>query len=276
VLQPRAAVSHILAANIFIYHPGSHFMPDAPSAPPAPDTPPARQQPAVVIGSVRITGWRLQVIRIVLFGALGAWVALRLSQSAHPIKWAEVVHKWPLIVSIGLWVAFSAYWSHAAKSASAARRSESSWSRALHVTLVNGAMLLIYIPPGLGGRFVPDTLPIHIVGVTIQTVFVLFGVWARRHLGRNWSGEVTVKVDHELVRSGPYRRIRHPIYTAMFGMYAGAALVVGEVHSLVALAIIICAYWRKIGLEETGLSSEFGSAYDDYRRHSWAVVPPVW
>jgi protein-S-isoprenylcysteine O-methyltransferase Ste14 len=143
--------------------------------------------------------------------------------------------------------------------------------------LLNGSMLLIYISlPGLGGRFVPDTQLVHIIGIAIQALFFLFAVWARRHLGRNWSGDVTVKVDHELVRTGPYRRIRHPIYTAMFGMYAGAAIAIGEVHSLVALGILILAYGRKIGLEETALRGEFGPAYDDYRRHSWAAIPPIW
>jgi protein-S-isoprenylcysteine O-methyltransferase Ste14 len=84
------------------------------------------------------------------------------------------------------------------------------------------------------------------------------------------------KVDHELIRAGPYRRIRPPIYTAMFGMYAGAAIAIGEIHSLVALGILMLPYARKMRQEETVLHGEFGPAYDDYRRHSWAVIPPVW
>ncbi len=130
--------------------------------------------------------------------------------------------------------------------------------------------------PGLGGRFVPNTPLVHTIGVIIQAAFLSFAIWARRTLGRNWSGNVTVKVDHELVRTGPYRRIRHPIYTAMFGMYAGAAIAVGEVHSLVALGILMLAYARKMRQEEIVMRGEFGSAYDDYRRHSWAVIPPIW
>jgi protein-S-isoprenylcysteine O-methyltransferase Ste14 len=247
-------------------------MPDSPPPPPGP------RQPTVVIGSIRITGWRAQVIQIVIFGAVGALVATRLTQSAHQAGWSQMIaHAWPFYASVALWIAFSIYWGAAARSASTVRSSESRRSRAFHMLLLNGSLVLIYIPlPGLRGRFVPDTQLVHITGIAIQAVFVLFAVWARRHLGRNWSGEVTVKVDHELVRSGPYRRIRHPIYTAMFGMYAGAAIAIGEVHSLVALGILMLAYGRKIGLEETALASEFGSVYDDYRRHSWAVVPPIW
>jgi protein-S-isoprenylcysteine O-methyltransferase Ste14 len=255
-------------------------MPETPLAAAAesPGAAPKPRTPALVIGSVRITGWRFQLIQIVIFGAIGALIGTRLTQSAKKVGWSQTVgHVWPLYASVALWVAFSAYWSAAAQSASAARSSESRKSRSFHVLLLNGSMLLIYISlPGLGGRFVPDTQLVHIIGIGIQAAFLLFAVWARRHLGRNWSGDVTVKADHELVRTGPYRRIRHPIYTAMFGMYAGAAIAIGEVHSLVALGILILAYARKIGLEETALRGEFGAVYDDYRRHSWAVVPPIW
>jgi protein-S-isoprenylcysteine O-methyltransferase Ste14 len=250
-------------------------MPDASTAP---GTPPARREPALVIGSMRITGWRFQVIQAVFFGAVGALVATRLAQSAQKQGWSQMLaHAWPLYASVALWLAFSVYWGAAARSESSVRSAESRGSRSFHLLLLNGSMLLIYISlSGLGGRFVPDTQLVHIIGITIQALFFLFAVWARRHLGRNWSGDVTVKVGHELVRTGPYRRIRHPIYTAMFGMYAGAAIAIGEVHSLVALGILMLAYARKIGLEETALGAEFGSTYADYRRHSWAVIPPIW
>jgi protein-S-isoprenylcysteine O-methyltransferase Ste14 len=98
-------------------------------------------------------------------------------------------------------------------------------------------------------------------------------VWARRRLGRNWSGEVTVKVDHELVRVGPYRRIRHPIYTAAIGMYLGPALVSGRLQGLLSLALVAIAYARKIRQQERVLRAESGAAYQQYRRESHALVP---
>jgi protein-S-isoprenylcysteine O-methyltransferase Ste14 len=98
---------------------------------------------------------------------------------------------------------------------------------------------------------------------------------ARRHLGRHWSHAVTEKVDHELVRSGPYRWVRHPIYTAMLGMYLGTALVSGELHALIAVAIVIAAYVRKIRLEERLLERVFGADFREYRRHSRALIPGV-
>lgn len=252
-------------------------MPDASSAS-TPGAAPKRREVAIVIGSMRITGWGAQVIQAAIFGALGAAVALRIAQRVQQQGWSQMIgHDGPLYASVALWVVFTLYWAAAARTESAVRSAESKGSRSFHLLLLNGSMLLIYISlPGLGGRFVPDTPIVHAIGIAIQATFLGFAVWARRHLGRNWSGDVTVKVDHELVRTGPYRRIRHPIYTAMFGMYAGAAIAIGEVHSLVALGILMLAYARKISLEETALGSEFGPAYDVYRRHSWAVIPPIW
>jgi protein-S-isoprenylcysteine O-methyltransferase Ste14 len=102
---------------------------------------------------------------------------------------------------------------------------------------------------------------------------LLLAVWARRHLGRNWSGEIAIKVDHKLVRSGPYRVVRHPIYTALLGMYAGSAVVFGELHALLGLAMAVFAYGRKVNLEEANLMECFGADYRDYRSATWALLP---
>jgi protein-S-isoprenylcysteine O-methyltransferase Ste14 len=139
---------------------------------------------------------------------------------------------------------------------------------------MNGALLLLFLPaPGLWTRFLPDASFLVPLGLTIQTAFALLAVWARLHLGRNWSGAITVVQDHQLVRTGPYRRIRHPIYTAMLGMFVGTAIVSGEMHALLGVVVIAFAYWRKIRLEETSLRQVFGTAYDVYVRESWALVP---
>lgn len=98
-------------------------------------------------------------------------------------------------------------------------------------------------------------------------------VWARRHLGRNWSAEVRIAVDHQLIRTGPYRFLRHPIYTAMLGMFLGTAIASGQYHALLALALLFLAYLRKTRLEEKILRQTFGAQYDAYRRDTWALVP---
>jgi protein-S-isoprenylcysteine O-methyltransferase Ste14 len=182
-----------------------------------------------------------------------------------------------------LWLVLSLYWSLQATKASAAKAAESRLSRALHLVMVNGAFLLAFWPYP-GWPFVtapawvfpvvfPATPALEVLGVIVQAGCLLLALWARRQLGRNWSGEVTLKVDHELVRSGPYRRIRHPIYTGAIGMYIGPALISGRLQGILSVALVAIAYARKIRQEERVLAGEFGQAYDAYRRESWALVP---
>jgi|HubBroStandDraft_5_1064220.scaffolds.fasta_scaffold64857_1 protein-S-isoprenylcysteine O-methyltransferase Ste14 len=180
-------------------------------------------------------------------------------------------------ISVALWCVFSIYWSIAAKDSAPTKSAESVWSRQWHLILVNGALLLLVFPvPGLTRRFLPASQWIVVVGLVIQAAFVLFAVWARRHLGSNWSGEVRIAAGHQLVRSGPYGFVRHPIYTAVLGMYCGTALVSGEIHAPIALVIVTLAYWRKIRLEEQALEKTFGADFDEYRRDTWALVPPLY
>jgi protein-S-isoprenylcysteine O-methyltransferase Ste14 len=180
----------------------------------------------------------------------------------------------PQVLSLAEWSLFGCYWSAAAKNASPAKSSESRSSRRVHELLVNLALLLIIVPvPGLGQRFLLHASFVVWAGLGIQTASAALGIWARRHLGSNWSGEITIKVDHRLIRSGPYRFVRHPIYTAMLGMFFGTALVFGGLHAVLGFATVAFAYWRKIRLEEANLRTAFGPAYEAYRRGTWALVP---
>jgi protein-S-isoprenylcysteine O-methyltransferase Ste14 len=141
--------------------------------------------------------------------------------------------------------------------------------------LLCAALLLLIVPvPGLNGWFLTAQLPFLVaVGAIIQAGFLLLAVWARRHLGRNWSAEVRIAVDHELVCTGPYRLLRHPIYTAMLGMFLGTAIASSQFHALLGLAILVVAYLRKTRLEDQILAQAFGADYNAYRRHTWALVP---
>ena len=218
----------------------------------------------LAIGRYRMTGPAAVVVLlaiVVLIVAILAYVA-------------PPAEAWPLWISGLLWIAFIVYWSAAAASAGATKSAESGASRRVHTRMLNGAFLLLFLPlPLLGRRFLPVSSLVVPAGLTLQTAFFLLALWARRHLGRNWSGAVSTKIGHQLVRSGPYRIVRHPIYTAMLGMFAGAAVVSGQLHALLAVLLVSVAYGRKIPLEERVLRDEFGPAYDDYARDSWALVP---
>jgi protein-S-isoprenylcysteine O-methyltransferase Ste14 len=182
-----------------------------------------------------------------------------------------------MLISIALFITFSFYWEAAAKSASAVKSSESPLSRGFHLTLITLAQLLVFWPiPGLRARFLPESTALVIVALVLELAFFALAIWARRILGRHWSGAVTAKVDHELIRSGPYRVVRHPIYTGILGVYLSVAFVSGEIHGLIGTALAMVAYWRKIRMEEKNLGGIFGADYDGYRRGTWALIPGVW
>jgi protein-S-isoprenylcysteine O-methyltransferase Ste14 len=181
-----------------------------------------------------------------------------------------------MLISGGLWIAFIAYWSVAAKNSGAAKSSESQRSRSVHELLLNCGLLLLFLPvPGLAGHFLASARSLTLAGLGVQVAFFLLAWWSRRHLGRNWSAKVRIAEEHELVRSGPYRLVRHPIYTAMLGMSLGTTIVSGQYHALLGLLIVAIAYWRKIRIEEAALGEAFAAEYDEYRRKSWALVPLI-
>jgi protein-S-isoprenylcysteine O-methyltransferase Ste14 len=176
---------------------------------------------------------------------------------------------------LGCWVVFSIYWDMAARNVAATKSAERKASRGLHVFLANVALLLIAAPIHGLGRFLPVSPPVMMVGLVIEIAGLGLAIWARRHLGRNWSGEITIKEEHQLIQTGPYRYLRHPIYTGLLTMYAGLALATGEWLGVMGMGLAVMAYWRKTRLEEATLGAAFGAEYDAYRRDTWAVVPGV-
>ena len=185
-------------------------------------------------------------------------------------------HRFFLVACIALWPVFSIYWQAAAKNAAPAKSAESPASRGLHVFLANVALLLAIAPIRGIGRALPPWPLLMTAGILVEAAGLCLAIWARRHLGRNWSGEITIKVDHQLIRSGPYRMLRHPIYTGLLAMYAGSAVVTGEGLAVIGFAMAALAYRRKIRLEEANLEVAFGADYDAYRRTSWALLPGLY
>jgi protein-S-isoprenylcysteine O-methyltransferase Ste14 len=182
----------------------------------------------------------------------------------------------PLWVSFAIYAAFSIYWTIAASNSAPTKSAEPVWSTALHQSMLTAALFLLFLRiPGLTGRWLPLTPVAAPCGIALEAAAAMLGVWARLHLGKNWSAAITAKVGHQLIRTGPYRLLRHPIYTAMFGIYTGIAIASGEWHAAAGVALLTVAYWRKIRLEEQNLERVFGAEYQDFRTHSWALIPWV-
>jgi protein-S-isoprenylcysteine O-methyltransferase Ste14 len=197
----------------------------------------------------------------------------------HPL--CDVVHKCmrdgPRLVIGLLWLLWALYWAIASLSAKAVREREPLGSRlAFTLPMVIVASLLLF------GHRGPTWLVMHLVGggwtrfwiaVALVAIGVAFAIWARVVLGGNWSGAVTVKEGHELVIRGPYRFIRHPIYTGMLLALLGTGLAAGRLYGVMAFVIALFAIVRKLRLEERFMAREFGDRYGVYRQSSWALLP---
>jgi protein-S-isoprenylcysteine O-methyltransferase Ste14 len=112
-------------------------------------------------------------------------------------------------------------------------------------------------------------------GLVITAMGIAFSVWARLWIGRNWSGTVTIKEQHELIQNGPYGLVRHPIYSGFLLAFLGTAITVGELHGLMGFPMVVLGWGLKARLEESFMTQQFGPAYLDYKRRVKSLVPFV-
>jgi protein-S-isoprenylcysteine O-methyltransferase Ste14 len=126
-------------------------------------------------------------------------------------------------------------------------------------------------------QITPDSETLGMIGAALAVVGVAFAVWARVVLGHNWSGLVMmVREGHQLVQTGPYAIVRHPIYTGMLAAIVGAALTLGTLASWVAVASGLFGILLRVDVEERLMASEFGDAHADYRAKTRKLIPFVW
>ena len=178
----------------------------------------------------------------------------------------------------GLWLVWIAYWRISAADVKPTQRHESPGSRAAHLLPLLVAAVLLWIRGDaedgwLFQHFLRPSVMKFWVGTAITAAGLGFSAWARIHLGRNWSATVTVKEDHELIRTGPYAIVRHPIYTGVLFGFIGTAFAIGQWRGVLAVAIVFVAFWRKLRLEERWMSETFGEDYRRYRERTKALIP---
>lgn len=179
-----------------------------------------------------------------------------------------------------IWVAFGLHWLAAAMGPTGktvagepSRWRVLRWS-ILAVTLILLLTSWLRLGP-LGGRFIPDQAALHWLGVVITAAGLLLCVWARRSLGAYWSDKIVLKEGHQLIQTGPYARLRHPIYSGVLFAIAGTALAVGEWRGIAALALLSANYGIKARREERILASHFGEEFANYKRRAGFVLPAL-
>lgn len=179
-----------------------------------------------------------------------------------------------------LWLVFGAYWWIQSRNQKSARVAEPWLTRFLRHWLPLGVAVLLIVGPGewygdslLREQLLPHTASVYAIGILIMLAGLILAIWARRTLGRNWSANVQIKQDHELVTDGPYATVRHPIYTALILMFVGNAIVVGDVRGVVGVLIVWASFYLKSRREEQFMLSEFGEPYAHYRQRTGGIWP---
>ena len=176
-----------------------------------------------------------------------------------------------------VWIGFVLYWQIKAADTKTTQRLEPAGSRILRVFIFVIAIALLSIPriplrwlyvqvwpPGYGPFW---------LGAAVTVAGLLFAVWAREHLGRNWSRSVTIKEGHELITTGPYAVVRHPIYTGILGGFLGMAIAISQVRGFIVVVLIFGVFWLKFRMEEKWMRSQFGETYATYAQRTAALVP---
>ena len=176
-----------------------------------------------------------------------------------------------------IWLALVLVWvAGALRTKRTVKNQSSAWQVLYTVILVVGVYLIFAKQigiPWLDRQLFSVTVPIALAGLLVVLMGVVFSIWARLMLGDNWSNRVTVKENHTLVRSGPYRIVRHPIYSGILLGMLGSALQRGEMRSFVGVIICVLSFWLKTRAEEQFMVQTFGEEYLQYRHEVKALAP---
>jgi protein-S-isoprenylcysteine O-methyltransferase Ste14 len=175
------------------------------------------------------------------------------------------------------WIVFVVYWIIGAIKTRATREKESFTTRSAVLLIeIIGYALLFSSSTGigfLGTRFIPRTMAGAILSVVFIWSGIALAIWARYHLAEYWSARITIKEDHQLIRTGPYTHLRHPIYSGLVLATMGSALVIDEWRCVLGVCLVLTGYCFKARKEETMLSQQFGDAFREHQEHTGFLIP---
>jgi protein-S-isoprenylcysteine O-methyltransferase Ste14 len=178
------------------------------------------------------------------------------------------------------WLALFFYWVFSAFQVKKTIRRQADWRRVVYIFFVILAFSLLfekYIPFSfLYQTVLPQNTAWKIGGLILCMTGLLFAFFARVRLGKNWSGRITVKENHELVQSGPYRITRNPIYTGFLAAFCGTAMTVGELRGYLGIPLMAACLLIKISKEEEFMLETFGDKFREYQKKVKRLIPLIY
>jgi protein-S-isoprenylcysteine O-methyltransferase Ste14 len=175
------------------------------------------------------------------------------------------------------WIIFIAYWVVSAFRTQRTAKKEAFAARyGIMFLEIVGFVLVFREDAGigvLGEKVFERSYATGITGVALTWAGIALAIWARAHLGQYWSGRITIKEDHKLIRTGPYARLRHPIYSGLDLAVIGSAMAIDRWRCVAGVCVIIVGFWIKAKREESMLGAQFGSDFEEHRRHTGFLLP---
>jgi protein-S-isoprenylcysteine O-methyltransferase Ste14 len=118
---------------------------------------------------------------------------------------------------------------------------------------------------------------ITIIGLILLVIGICFRVWSINVLGKNFTATVKITEEHELIKTGPYKIIRHPSYLGAFIAIIGCPVFLNDTYTIfISCIAMVIAYYFRITVEEKTLSNHFGKYYEDYKKNTYRLVPLIW
>jgi protein-S-isoprenylcysteine O-methyltransferase Ste14 len=143
---------------------------------------------------------------------------------------------------------------------------------------VIGALLIVFAVhfPTFSIPLIQSSPTLHLSGFLVAVLGLCIAIWARITLGKNWSSRVTFKEKHELITTGPYRWVRHPIYTGITTMCLGTAIYFGVLIGFIAMIFFFLSFWIKSKQEEALMIKHFPKEYKNYKKNTKAIIPFIY
>jgi protein-S-isoprenylcysteine O-methyltransferase Ste14 len=188
------------------------------------------------------------------------------------------IFRWTILAA---WLVFVLYWAIAAGRAKRGVTTQGWWKQIM-LRLGVVALVVVALRSPLvrhelqaAQAYQNHSLLMGAVGAALTVLGVALAVLARVYLGRNWGMPMSRKEDPELITTGPYALLRHPIYTGMMIAMLGSAIG-GSINWVLPLVAGGAYFIYSATREEELMRAQFPDAYPPYMRRTWMLLPFVW